>query len=168
VFSFPFGGGDYRWTGLFIPYAVGTRNPNIGAAAESQGISSLPVTLDLTARRTVKRVKVGKRRVKRVSARLSGFLGEAGLGRQGATVDILAGGRRIARVRTNANGEFRRTVVLRRTTTFQARATAPSADTTGTCIPLIPISVQPLITPACTGVTEASLIATSNRARVRK
>jgi hypothetical protein len=168
VFTFPFVGGDFVWTGLYIPYAPGTKNVNVLAAAESQGVASLPVSFDLSAKRIVKRVKVGKRRVKRKFVRLSGYLSEAGLGRSGAAVNILAGGKRVARARTNVNGFFRKTLRLKRTTRYQALATATAGDTSGTCNPLIPLSLQPLIQPTCTGLTVPAVAARSNTVRVRK
>jgi hypothetical protein len=167
--AFPFTGGTFLWTGLFIPYAPGTKTVNPLAAAESQALASLPVEFGLAGKRIPKRHKVGKRRtVVTYTTRLVGNLSENGLSRDGVAVEILAGGKKVATARTNENGTFTKSLPLRKTTTYQARAAAASADTDLTCNPLIPLSIEPLLQPACTGVTEAALVAQSNAVRVKK
>ena len=166
--SFPVAGTAFPWTGLFIPYTVGTGSANPLAAAESQSIASYPITLSLSGKRIVKKVKVGHRRVKTYWARLSGRLNAGNAAVAGATVELRAGAKKVATVKTNARGSFSKTMRLKRTTSFGAHAVLAEAATSGTCTPLIPLSTSPLITPTCTVVSRAGIDALSNTVRVRR
>jgi hypothetical protein len=171
VFTPPSGAG-LPWTGLFVPYAVGTGTVNPLAAAESQAIAGYPVQFTLSGKHVVKTKTVGKgrhrHRVRTHWARVSGQLRAGGDSQAGADYTLFAGAKRVATGQTNSNGSFTKLLRLTKTTTFRATATLAAADTTGDCNPLIPISVMPLINPTCTGLTAAGLQASSGKVTVRK
>jgi hypothetical protein len=173
VFSYPTAGGTLRWTGVFVPYAVGTKNPNPLAAAESQSLVDLPVRLTLTGKLVVRTTRVGRgkksRRVKRYYAQIRGQVRTGDSPRRGATYALNGGRFKVAEGTTNANGAFTKLIRIKRTTTFRAGAVdVRTIVPTGTCTPLIPISVSPLITPTCTGLTNAGFTGIqSNRVTVR-
>ena len=162
VFSTPGigSGGEFRWTGLFTPYTPGTGRPNPAGTVQSQSVVRSAARLTLTGRRVVQRVSRRSRRTA-TFARLTGQFRAGGEGVEGARVDILVGNRRVRRVTTGANGSFRLTVRVTRTTTFRARATAAASSQTGGCSPAIPNTT-------CTTVTVGAVTATSNTARVRR
>ena len=162
VFQTPATAGAYRWTGVFTPYTPRTGRANALGTVESQSVVRTPARLTLTGRRVVQRI--GRTRRTRTLARLSGTLRAGGEAVEGAQVDIMVGNRRVARVRTGANGTFRATVRLTRTTTFRARATAAATSEAGGCVPLIPLA--PGVNATCSAVTTSAVAATSNAARV--
>jgi hypothetical protein len=165
---------ELPWTGLFIPWAVGTGNLNIGAAAESQAIASYPVQLRLTGKDVVTTRVVGRGRHRhRVSthrARIVGKLTSGGEGEAGAPYVLFAGRKRIAAGTTNGNGGFTKTIRLTKTTVFRATvARAPQDVTGGTCNPIVAIHTPGgPINPTCTGITAAGIAASSNAVTVRK
>ena len=163
VFQTPATPGEYRWTGIFTPYTPRTGRPNIAGTVQSQAVVRSPARLTLTGRRVVQRVSRKSKRT-RTFARLTGLLRAGGEPVAGARVDILVGNRRVARATTGANGSFRVTIRLTRTTTFRARATAAASSETGGCTPPIPLPTGGAA--ACTTVTVGAVSATSNTARV--
>jgi hypothetical protein len=173
VFTFPAAlarslqAAEFRWTGLFIPYVVGTRTPNPVNAAESQAIAGYPLRFTLQGKLVVKTKKVRRRRVKTYWAQVSGQLRAGGEGVATAQVSI-TGGRKRVTARTNGSGSFSKLIRITRTSSFRATVSKPSGASSATCQPLIPISTAPLINPRCTGVTTAAITATSNTATVRK
>lgn len=157
---------DSRWTAIFVPYAVGTGTANPLNAAESQAVIQSPLRLRIVGRRVVRTVKRNGRRVKTYWARITGQMNVGGAGRAGTAYTLLAGSRRVAAGRTNANGSFTKLIRLRRTTSFQARTAVPTSQTQLDCVPIIPLA--PGLNPRCTGVTNAGFALSSNTVRVRK
>jgi len=154
---------DVPWTGLFIPWSVGTGKLNPLAAAESQAIASYPVQFRVRGKDVVTTRVVGRGRHRhRVSVhrgRIVGKLTAGGEGQAGAHVSIVVGGKLVAAGKTNANGGFAKLVPLRKTTVFTVTTGLAAQNVSGTCNPLVPISTQPLITPTCTGITAAGVLA---------
>jgi hypothetical protein len=170
VFTPP-SGTELPWTGLFIPWAVGTGTVNPLAAAESQALMDYPVRFRLTGKDVVSKHSVGHGRhrhsVESHKALIAGLLTAGGEGQAGASYTLVAGGRKWSG-KTNANGRFTKRIPITKTTTFRATASLDPQDVTGDCNPLIPISLMPLIEPTCTGLTHAGLEATSNALIVKK
>jgi hypothetical protein len=170
VFTPPSAAG-LRWTGLFVPYTVGTGTANLAGAAESQAIAGYPVRLTLAGKSVVKKKTVGKGRRKHVVkaywARVTGRLREGGDSQGGAGYTLFAGAKKVATGETNANGSFTKLIRITRATTFRATASLDPIDASGACNPLIPINLSPLINPTCTGLTDAGLQAGSNRVTVK-
>ena len=170
VFSYP-SAGDHRWTGIFVPYGVGTGTANPLNAAESQAVVQSPLRLRITGRRVVRTrtVRTARGKVRRVNtywARITGQMNAGGAGREATPYTVLAGGRRVAAGRTNANGTFTKLIRIRRTTSFQARTVVATSATQLDCAPLIPLA--PGLNPRCTGVTNGGFALSSNTVRVRK
>jgi hypothetical protein len=159
VYDYPGTVAALRWTGLFIPYAVGTKSPNPRQAAESQAIDKSPVAYAFSGKQVVKtkRIRRGKRvrRIKTYFARLTGRVQTGGDPRVGAPVTLLRNGKRVALVRTNARGRFTKTVPLPGSSVFVARLRSPSRDTSGDCVPVIPLAPQ--LDARCTGLTLSGL-----------
>lgn len=130
IFTNPATRGDYRWRALFTPYQVGTATPNAAGTVEAQSIQRLPLQLTLNARAR------GNRRVT-----LSGGLIEAGAGIGAQTIALYRGrtakGVKVfARVRTNARGNFVKTVRMPRTGNwyFRARVTVGTRTANGCAV----------------------------------
>ena len=163
---------DLRWTGLFVPYAVGTKNPNYAAAAESQAIASYPVRFGITGKDVVTKRVVGRGRARHVvtvhRARIAGRLTANAGGQAGASYTLFVGKKKVASGKTNANGAFTKLVPLGKTTRFRAEADLDPQNASGSCNPLLPISTAPLLLPTCTGLTTAGIAANSNTVTVKK
>ena len=75
VFSYP-SAGDHRWTGIFVPYGVGTGTANPLNAAESQAVVQSPLRLRITGRRVVRTThRSGPSRRRRKVRRVNDVLG---------------------------------------------------------------------------------------------
>ena len=112
VFTNPATNGDYRWSGVWTPYTVGTRNPNAVGTVETQSVDRIGAPQVALAMKT-KLTKRGKRIVGRAIT-LSGTVTEAGKPVAGARVQLLlgrtsAGVRQVATVTTNSSGAYTRT-----------------------------------------------------------
>jgi hypothetical protein len=160
------------WTGLFVPWKVGTGSLNPVASAESQSVVSYPVTFRITGKDVVTHRVVGRGRHRRVvtvhKARIVGKLAANGDAQAGADYAIVVDRKKVAKGTTNASGTFTRLIPLRRTTSFRATADLTWQDTNASCNPVLPISTNPLILPTCTGVTAAGIAADSNTITVKK
>ena len=149
-------GAGNRWTAVFTPYTPGVGQVNVPGTAESQSVTRLGARLTITARR----IRRGGRFFARITGRLR--VGAEGIG--DATVRLTANGRAAGSARTNENGGFSKTVRIKRTTRFRARATAAGTEQSGGCEPLLPLPTGG--TARCTVVTLGSFTAASNTARV--
>jgi hypothetical protein len=164
VFTNPATTGEYRWSGVWTPWQVGTSTPNAAGTVETQGIDRIGAAqVSLTVR--TKLTKRGKRVVGRAIT-LSGRVTEGGTAVAGARVQLLlgrtaAGVRQVATVTTNASGAYSRTFGGRAKGAWFARARAVVADQSTTC--------QPHFAPVpCTSATVAGFTAQSPRVvRVR-
>ena len=85
-----------------------------------------------------------------------------------ADYSLFAGTKKVATGKTNANGAFTKLIPLGKTTRFRATADLDPQLSTGSCEPVLPISTNPLILPACTGVMTAGIAADSNTVTVKK
>jgi hypothetical protein len=150
-FTNPAAAGSYTWVSYFTPY-VGT-TPNPAGTVESQSVDTIGIRANLRAggyNRRTKRVSVG------------GSVSAGGSG-QAAIVSILLNGKRVARVRTNANGVYRASIRIRKKGLNVIRATAANTPRTLTsCTPSIPALV-----PTCVSTTLPAFSVASNAARVR-
>ena len=155
IFAVPAAPAEHRWGALFTPYTPGTGRPNARAAVQTQAVMRSPARLSLAGR-----LVEGTRR----TARLSGRLRAGGEPVPGVRVQLLARGRVLAVVRTDAGGEFTRIFQLRRPTTFRARVTVSPGDAEGGCVP--PLPVAPGVFMRCAAVTTAGFTAESNEVTV--
>jgi hypothetical protein len=138
IFTNPATSGDYRWSGVWTPYTVGTRNPNAAGTVETQGIDRIgaaQVTLTVKTKLT----RRGKRIVGRALT-LSGRVTESGSPVAGARVQLFlgrtaAGVKQVATVTTNASGAYTRTFGGRAKGAWFARARTVVADQSATCEP---------------------------------
>jgi hypothetical protein len=164
IFTNPATTGDYRWSGVWTPYTVGTRAPNTAGTVETQSVDRIGATqVTLTVRTRI--TKRGKRVVGR-AVTLSGRVTEAGQPVAGARVQLLlgrtAGGvKQVATVTTGANGAYSRTFGGRAKGVWYARSRAVVADRDTTC-------EQHFAPVPCTSATVAGFTTFSNRVvRVR-
>ncbi len=163
---------DLRWTGVFVPWKVGTGTLNPAGAAESQAIASYPVRFRITGKDVVTKRTVGRGRGRHLvtvhRARIAGRLTANGDGQAGASYTLFVGKKKVASGKTNANGAFTKLVALGKTTRFRAEANLDPQNASGSCNPLLPISTAPLILPTCSGLTTAGIAADSNAVTVKK
>ncbi len=149
--------GELRWTAVFTPYTPGVGRPNAAGSVQAQAIVRSNAALTLRARLLTTSRKVRGKRVVLRSVRLTGSVP----GASGARVTLLAGGRSIGQVTTDGSGSFSRTVRITRTTSYQARVSAPAGDVTPpTCTASIPGVAT------CVSVTTGALSARSAVVRV--
>ena len=123
----PATGGTYRWRATATPYSAGIGQANARGTVEIQSLSVVPISLTLEGSATAS-PKAGFSRVT-----LSGRLSGNGNGIAGTFVDLLRGGKKIARLTTKGDGAFTATGDIRRTGSlaFVARATIPDKDLGG-------------------------------------
>ena len=136
VLVLPTSSGDYGWTLIATPYAVGTATVNAAGTMQARAFVRLPAQVSLGskyARQTKQYTLAG-----RVSENLQGLAG--------MTVQIFSGPKanklkRVKSVRTNATGRFSLKVGARKTAYYQARVSVPvrSVSCTGG-VPGIPCS----------------------------
>jgi hypothetical protein len=117
VFNYPKASGSYPFKALFTPYLAGTATINQVGTVESQSIVKLPVQLTLIAR--------GARGSRVV---LSGALTANQQGVGGASIQLFAGRnargvKKIATLRSNTRGRYRKAVKVKRTTYFRTKTT---------------------------------------------
>jgi hypothetical protein len=117
VFSHPKASGRYPFKALFKPYLPGTATVNQVGTVESQAIVALPVHLALIAKPATSSRVV-----------LSGALTANQQGVGGAPIQLLAGRsarrvKKIATLRSNTRGRYRKVVKVTRTTYFRTKAT---------------------------------------------
>lgn len=145
VFRNPSTNGTYSWRALVTPYNPGTATANPALTEEVRSLVLLPTQLTLAGRKVIR--KVGKRRL--AYATLNGTLTQVNAGVAGRFVRILANGKRVATVSTNASGVYRVTLRLRARTTYTAQAVIPVRDAgaTGCASPL----------PGTAGCTKATV-----------
>jgi hypothetical protein len=140
IFSPP-AGGLLRWESLFTPYNPGAGTPNALGTFEARALVPLPITLAL-------KVKYA-RKAHRYT--LAGGLVEGGLPGAGLEVGVYRGTnrtslRRFGTTRASSNGFWSKSGVLRprKTTYFQAKATALERDDTAKgCLSPLPAAVAP-------------------------
>jgi hypothetical protein len=112
--------GEFAWRLHALPYIPGTGVPNLPGAVESRSLVRLPMALSLQA-------KFDKRRG---VVTLSGRAVEGGQPIPGLQVDLLTGPsaarvtKRVATVRANRRGSYKKTLRLRRTAYFRVRVRA--------------------------------------------
>jgi len=163
---------DLRWTGLFVPWKVGTGTLNPVLSAESQAVVSYPVTFRIAGKDVVTRRVVGRGRNRHVvtvhRARIAGKLNAGGVGKGGATYELFAGKKKVASGKTTSSGAFTKLIPLTKATRFRATADVDPQSAGGSCAPMIPISTNPLILPTCTGITQGGIAADSNSVTVTK
>lgn len=136
------------WTALFTPYRPGFGSVNAADTVESQAIPRASGSVSLRGQLV--------RRGARSFARLTGSVAGAGAP---ARIQLLAGSTVLAPVTTTAGGGFTKTVPIKRTTVFHARATVPEADLTSQgCAPAL---------AACSSVTAAGFTAESGNVTVK-
>jgi len=126
VFTLPSQNGTYGWTLVATPYTPGTAAPNPAGTVEARGFVRLPVQLSVAAKYVARSN----------TYRLTGLLTEDLLGVTSARVDVLRGTsasklRKVASVRTNAQGRFATAGHLRprKTTYFRVRVVVPERNT---------------------------------------
>lgn len=120
VFTNPAAAGSYRWRALFTPYASNTGPVNPAGTAEVQAVDTIPARLSLRAGKYNKRTK---------RLAVSGAVTEVRSG-VAASVRILLNGRRVATVRSNARGQYRASIRIRRKGRYVLRATTVVAART--------------------------------------
>ncbi len=141
VFTSPTGGSSLAWNALFTPYTPRVGQVNGAATAQAQSVRrSAPAALTLRGSLS--------RRGKRTFARLTGRL----TGSPGARVQLFAGNRSLGFVTASSTGAFSKTVAIKTTTSFRARASvAPLDVTSGGCSPAIPLTAT--LVARCASVT---------------
>ena len=139
VLTNPITANPYVWRTVLEPWAVTGAAANPAGTTEAQAIAAIPATLRLAARvRTVRHRRHG-RTVVANSVLLSGKLLENMRGVAGARIAFFGNGKTAGSAKTRAAGAFSKAAVLRRRTTFTAKATVPSRATS--CVlPLSPIT----------------------------
>ncbi len=153
--SAPGTSGESRWTAVFTPYTPRVGRPNAAGSVQAQAIVRSTASVTLRARLVTTSRKVRGKRVVSRSVRLTGSVP----GAPGARVTLLAGGRSIGQVTTDGSGSFSKTVRITRTTSYQARVSAPAGDVT-------PPACTPSIVATCVSVTTGALSAQSAVVRV--
>lgn len=148
VITNPSTAGAFLWRSTITPWNPASPAPDAAKTVEVQSIVTIPQTLSLKATvKTVRHKRAGKTTVTN-SVLLSGTLLENLQGIQGATVAILAGGKKIGSTTTNASGAFSRKAGLNKKTTFQAKVTIAQRDTA--CVSPLPATSVP---GGCVGAT---------------
>jgi len=138
------------WHSLWTPWTPAAGTVNAAGTVEAQAKPGTAAKLTLTAKRSGK-----------AKAALTARLSPAAAG---TTVSFLAGGKRVARAKTNASGIARATVRLAKTTVFKATAAAADADLgAGGCAATVPGSPFP-----CVDATAKGSAAASKAVRVRR
>jgi hypothetical protein len=140
VITNPSSAGTYLWRATITPWNPATPAPDAAKTVEVQSIVTLPGKA--TLRTTVKKVK------KKSSVLVSGTVTENGSPVAGATVTILAGGKKVATVKTNANGSFSKSFAIKKATKFQAKIAVAQHDTA--CVSPLPATSVP---GGCVGAT---------------
>jgi hypothetical protein len=141
VITNPSTAGTYLWRTTITPWNPASPAPDAAKTIEAQSIVALPVALSLKATVKAVRHKRGKKTTVTNSVLLSGSLLENLQGVQGATVTILAGGKKIGTTTTSASGAFSRQAGLNKKTTFQAQVTVAQRDTP--CVSPLPATSVP-------------------------
>jgi hypothetical protein len=130
VFTNPANTTPRLWRGIFMPYDPATQRPHPAGITEGQALVPGKVSLKLSA----KSLRHGK-------AIISGRLLVDGKPFPGATVDLYVGSRRVARVKTKANGRFSVTKRIRKKTRYRALV-AYVGDLAGCPAPPLPTVPQ--------------------------
>jgi len=133
------------WRSIITPWDTTTPAPDAAHTIEAQSLDAGTPTVTLASKRTGK----GK-------AKLSGTVTQGGQPVAGATVALYAGGKKVATVKTSANGTYSTTVKVAKTTKFAAKATLPQRDSS--CVSPLPTSQVP---GGCLNLTIAASAATS-------
>lgn len=148
VITNPSSAGVFLWRSTITPWNPTSPAFDAAKTVEAQSIVTLPRSLSLKATvKTVRHKRAGKTTVTN-SVLLSGKLLENLQGVQGASVAILARGKKIGTTKTNASGAFSRRAGLNKKTTFQAKVTVAQRDTA--CVSPLPVSSVP---GGCVGAT---------------
>jgi hypothetical protein len=148
VITNPSSAGTFLWRATITPWNPASPAPDAAKTVEVQSIVTLPQALSLKATVKTIRHKHGKKTTVTNSVLLSGTLLENLQGIQGASVTILAGGKKIGSTTTSASGAFSRQAGLTKKTTFQAKATVAQRDTA--CVSPLPATSVP---GGCVGAT---------------
>jgi hypothetical protein len=157
IITNPSSGGTFLWRATITPWNPATPAPDAAKTVEVQSIVTIPATLSLKATvKTVRHKRHGKTTVTN-SVLLSGKLLENLQGVQGASVTILAGGKKIGIAKTSASGAFSRNAGLNKKTTFQAKVTLAQRDIA--CVSPLPATSVP---GGCVGATVAGYSLASN------
>jgi hypothetical protein len=149
--------GAFLWRAAITPWTVEGATPNLPGTVEAQSIVALPPAAKLKA--VVKKVK----KTKKNTVTLTGSVTQGGTPVAGATVTLLAGGKKAATVKTNARGLFSKKLVLKKTTKFRARVLAPQRDSA--CQSPLPTALVP---GGCMGATSAAFTVASPTVVARK
>ena len=150
VFHNPTGTAPRLWRGVFTPYLAGSPTKNPDGATEGQALVPGKVSLKLNAKS-----------LRRGRAILSGRLLVDGTPFGGATVDLYVGTRRVARVKTKANGRFSVTKRIRKRTRY--RGLVAYVGDLDSC----PAEALPMAPLGCRAAT-ASFGAVSNEATAQR
>ena len=157
VITNPSTAGTFLWRSTITPWNPASPAPDAAKTIEAQSIVTIADTLSLKATvKTVRHKRAGKTTVTN-SVLLSGKLLENLQAVQGASVAILAGGKKIGSTTTNASGAFSRSAGLNKKTTFQAKATVAQRDTA--CVSPLPATSVP---GGCAGATVGAYTLSSN------
>jgi hypothetical protein len=132
TFTNPAAAGDYRWSGVWTPYAVGTSTSNAAGTVETQSIDRFSAALTLTARTTGQRVT------------LAGTLLENGKAVPRARVQLqlgrtAAGVKNVGTATTTGRGAFTATFRNRAKGVWFARARVTVGDRAAPCQTIFPV-----------------------------
>jgi hypothetical protein len=124
--------GEFHWTSLITPWSKTSPLPDAAHTVEARSIVRVPDAVSLKAKLKTIRHKKGKKTTVTNSVTLTGLVSENGQGVGGATVDIIAGGKKRGSTKTSSSGTFSRSLGVPNKVTFQAKATVPERDVTST------------------------------------
>jgi hypothetical protein len=142
VITNPSSAGTFLWRSIITPWNPASPAPDAAKTIEAQSIVTLPVG-SAKLKTTVKKLTKKKSRVTATATVTAG-----GTPLAGASVVFFANGKKVATGTTNANGSVSKSVVITKTTKFQAKVAVPQSDTA--CVTPLPATQVP---GGCTGAT---------------
>jgi hypothetical protein len=149
--------GSYVWRTVITPWTVNGPDTNVVGTVETQAIVTIPASLSLKAKvKTVRDKKHGRTTVAN-SVRLSGKLLGNLQGVSSTKIAFFANGKRPGSTTTRTGGSFSKTAGLRKRTSFTARATVPTRETS--CVSQLPVASVP---GGCVSATIAGYTLTSS------
>lgn len=157
VLTNPSSPGSYVWRSVITPWTVNGATPNVVGTIETQGIVSIPASFSLNAKVKLVRHKRHGRTTVTNSVLLSGKLLENLRGVSGAKVSFFANGKSAGSARTKAGGAYSRTAGLAKRTTFSAKVSVPTRETS--CVTPLPVTSVP---GGCISATMAGYALTSS------
>jgi hypothetical protein len=151
IITNPATAGTFLWRATITPWNPATPAPDAAKTVEVQSVVTLPPG-KATLKATVKKIKKPKHSV----ATVSGTVTENGVAVSGASVAIFANGKKVATVKTNANGVFAKAFTIKKATKFQAKVAVAQHDTA--CVSPLPTSSVP---GGCVGASIGAWAASS-------